>query len=401
MKILSDHLFSQLNRDYRKRYGIALRIIRPDGSPLPERKPHPASRAAMVRHARADAIQESVRWGEAYTFFIAPNVISWIVPVVDGNTVLGGLIGGEVLEEGGPEDIRAAVHYFTEAGLSPQSAREYVQQLPAWPMDRTREAATYLFETLYQMVPYRPLLLSRNRDNAQQQRQIAEQIHQHKRSGPPLYSLSEEQMLLSLIRVGDKPGARSLLNKMLAAMFLRNPKVPLVQARAIEMTGYLVRTAIEDNPMLEPLLEEHVAWIEQILSAHDFEELCRTVRNVLDEFMNRIFLQGYNRSNRQVQRILDYISDRYTEKITLDDIAENIGLSRFRVAHLIKEVTGKTVLQHIRQLRIQKAVELLEQTDRSYSDIAYDLGFSDQSYFTRQFREVVGTTPARYRNRRR
>ncbi len=116
--------------------------------------------------------------------------------------------------------------------------------------------------------------------------------------------------------------------------------------------------------------------------------------------MNRIYLQGHNRTSRTAQKILDYINDHYTEKITLEDVADEVGLSRFRVAHLIKEVTGKTIIQHIRQLRIQRAIQLLETTDTHYADVAYELGFSDQSYFIKQFREHTGTTPAKYRKYR-
>jgi AraC-like DNA-binding protein len=70
------------------------------------------------------------------------------------------------------------------------------------------------------------------------------------------------------------------------------------------------------------------------------------------------------------------------------------------VARLVKRSTGKTVTQHIRTLRVNRACEWLESSERSYAEIAYDLGFADQSYFIKQFREVTGTTPARYRKAR-
>ena len=92
------------------------------------------------------------------------------------------------------------------------------------------------------------------------------------------------------------------------------------------------------------------------------------------------------------------IAQNYTRQITLDAVAQEVGLSRFHVARIIKRSTGKTMTQHIRTMRINRARELLESTDLSYAQIAYDLGFADQSYFIRQFREMTGTTPARYRN---
>lgn len=400
ISILSCNLFATLSRDYKRKYGIKLHLICPDGSLVSPEKNDPLSRCPLIQRARENALSESVRWGEPYIFFLAPGIVSWIVPVVNQSTVLGGIIGGEVLGEDEQGEMRASLIFLAEAGVKRSDAGGYLKSLAHWPQCRTREAADYLFSTLYQMAPYSPWLLTHNRDSACQQRQIAEAIHEGKRSSTSGYSFHEEQQLLSLIRVGDRSGSRALLNKLLANIFLRSPKLAVVKARMIELLGYLIRAAIEDNPMLEPLLGDNLSWIEKILAADDFEGLCQTLCESLDDFMNRIYLQGHNRTSCTAQKILDYINNHYTQKIALDDVAAAVGLSRFRVAHLIKEVTGKTIVQHIRQLRIQRAVQLLETSDMDYADIAYELGFSDQSYFIKQFRERTGTTPAKYRKRR-
>jgi AraC-like DNA-binding protein len=148
---------------------------------------------------------------------------------------------------------------------------------------------------------------------------------------------------------------------------------------------------------MEPLLERHMKWIEQIVDTEDFDDLCNVLREALDDFMNSIFLQGVNPVSPAVGKALDYIAANYTEAITLDDIADAAGLSTFRIAHLLKEATGKTALQNIHYLRIQEARRLLETCEMSCTDIAYETGFGDQSYFIKQFRKWMGITPAKYR----
>jgi len=112
----------------------------------------------------------------------------------------------------------------------------------------------------------------------------------------------------------------------------------------------------------------------------------------------RIVLHGYNRSSTQVQEILDYISKNYMTQIALDDLVAEMGISRAHICHLVKKHTGKTVNQHIRTMRLQKACEMLKNTTLDYSDMAYELGFTDQSYFIKQFRETMGVTPKKYRD---
>jgi len=354
----------------------------------------------VLARARADGIQQGVRWGDPYVFFLAPGVVTWMVPLVDGRKTLGGVTGGEVMA--GEEDVERlrAVNYFVEAGCARGAAERYLSRLPAWPQSRTREAAASLFELVYQVTPYVPSLLTRNRENALQQRQIAEAIQAGKSAGQRRYPIREEQMLLSLMRVGDRNGARSMLNDMLAAMFLYSPNLVLIRARSVEMMGFLVRAAIEDNPQQEPLMERHQEWTGRIVESRTFEALCEVLRHALDDFMDAIFMQGYNRSSAHVRRILSLIGERFTTPLRLADIAAEVGLSRFHVARLVKRSTGKTVTQQIRALRVNRACELLETTDKPYAEIAYELGFADQSYFIKQFREMTGTTPGRYRTRR-
>jgi YesN/AraC family two-component response regulator len=191
-----------------------------------------------------------------------------------------------------------------------------------------------------------------------------------------------------------------MLNTMLAAIFLYSPREAVIRARLIEMMGYLVRAAVEDSPLLEPLLERQQKWMERVFTTEGFESLCVVVREALDDFMDGIFEQGYDRTNKKVRKALDYIGEHFAGNLRLDDVAAHVGLSTFRIAHMVKEYTGRTILQHVKRLRTEKARHLLEDSSLTCAEIAYEVGFSDQSFFTRQFREMTGTTPARYRRER-
>lgn len=140
-----------------------------------------------------------------------------------------------------------------------------------------------------------------------------------------------------------------------------------------------------------------MGWIEQIVETEDFDDLCNVLSEALDDFMNSIFLQGVNPVSPAVGKALDYIAENFTEPVSLEEIANAAGLSTFRIAHLLKEATGKTALQNIHYLRIQEARRLLETSDMSCTDIAYETGFGDQSYFIKLFRKWMGITPAKYR----
>lgn len=397
MPILSKRLFDLLSKDYKGSFGLEIGLADVNGRIVIPEVTSPIENLPSLCHLRCHNLNESLRWGEPQVFFAAPGIMSWVVALVDKTELKGGMSGGYILLEDDAQSINASVNYFVGEGARRKDAQAFVGELKPSAQENVRDAAEKLYELFYQYSGWNPLSLKRNRDQMQQQRQIAQEIHQRKVEQNRAYPYDDERILLSLIRVGDRAGARQMFNKMLGAMFLYSPKPVVVRARAIEMMGYLVRTAVEDSPLMEPLLERHMTWIEHIMETQDFDDLCNVLRDALDDFMNSIFRQGVNPVSPAVGKALDYIAANYTESIALEQIAEAAGLSAFRIAHLLKEATGKTALQNIHYLRIQEARRLLEESDLSCTDIAHETGFGDQSYFIKQFRKWMGITPAKYR----
>jgi AraC-like DNA-binding protein len=388
--------FRGLRQEYGRRYGLSAELVTGDGTIIGG----PAGaiqNLPVLRRSREHALQEGVRWGEASAFLLAPGIVSWVIPLVEGDRVRGGVSGGDVRGTADPREAAETVSYLVASGAPRPLATAYVAACPVWPLSRVQGTAAWLFQQTYEVTAWQPGLLTHNRENAQQQQQIAEEIHRRKASDQPGFSLDQERTLLARIRAGDRGGARRELNRLLAHTFLHTPRLPVMQGRAIELLGYLVRAAVEDNPRLEHLLEHHIQWVERIVTSRDFEAACAALRDALDDCMNHIELQGFTRHHPQVRRVLEFLAGNYMRTIRLDEVAAVAGLSRFRVAHLVKECTGKTVRQHVKLLRIQKARMWLEETDRGFAQIAGDLGFADQSHFIRHFRELTGLTPARYR----
>ncbi len=387
-----------VGRRYRRAYGLRPAWITASGAPDPAGGGAAAGFPPVPAETRAYALQEALHWGEPYVFYPLPGLVSWAVALVDGETVRGGLLGGVVRPAGEP--LETAREALAAPGLDSPAARRRLARVPVWPPARIRAAAVFLERAFYETSGWTPRLLEANRLKAAQQRQIAEAIAQQKQQGPAAYPIDKERMLLSLIRAGDQNGARRVLNEMLGAMFLFSPKLPVLRARAIEMMGYLTRAAVEDSPLLEPLIERNHGWMQRLIAAPDFETLAHVLMQALDDFMDGIYARGFNVYNPAVARILEFLARDYAKPVRLAEVAAHAGLSVFRVSHLVKQATGKTCLEHVMHLRVQKARQLLGRSTKSCSEIAYELGFCDQSYFIKHFKRLTGTTPLRYRRAR-
>ncbi|OGV67264.1 MAG: hypothetical protein A2283_04970 [Lentisphaerae bacterium RIFOXYA12_FULL_48_11] len=396
MAILSKRMMGQVGRLYSDKYGLIPYFMDLSGQLLNSED----SLAALsnTKRRRDYGLQESITLGQAYIFTPVAGIGTFIVALENKRMIHGGLLGGEVLLEEHVGKRQAAVDYLEAHGMPEVEANSFLKGLPVWPEKRLYEAGRFLHETFYNVSGWKAELMNENRMKALQQEQIAQAMEDQKKQGKSaLYAFEKERVLLTSIRAGDRNGARRVLNEMLATIYLSSPRYAVLRARAIELMSYLTRAAIEDNPLMEPLIERNHAWTERLVKAGSYEDLSHVLMEALDDFIDGIYLHGINRSNTKVRLALDHVSENYARNISLRTIAKVVGLSPCRTAHLVKEFTGKTVLQVIQQVRIRHAQQLLERTSKSCTEVAYDVGFQDQSYFIKHFKRLTGTTPARYR----
>lgn len=96
--------------------------------------------------------------------------------------------------------------------------------------------------------------------------------------------------------------------------------------------------------------------------------------------------------------LLEYIDTHYTEDLTLEDMADIIGFSKYHFSRLFKQYTNFTFCDYLKHRRIQAAEMLLEQPEYSITEVALQAGFPSISTFNRIFKEQKNCTPTEFRN---
>ncbi len=100
-----------------------------------------------------------------------------------------------------------------------------------------------------------------------------------------------------------------------------------------------------------------------------------------------------------VAALMQYINFNYSNIITLDHLAEAANINKTTLTSLFKELYGTTPIRYVNRLRMQKAKELLCNTDTCISEIAELVGFQSIHYFCRYFKSKENCTPMEYRMR--
>ncbi len=113
----------------------------------------------------------------------------------------------------------------------------------------------------------------------------------------------------------------------------------------------------------------------------------------------RLSTSVFNISDSHALNIIKYISDNYMNDISIADILANATLSRRSIEMKFKNATGQTIYQYLISMRIEHLAYLLITTDRSPSELAYEVGFRDLNNIFRTFKKYKGCTVSEYRRR--
>jgi AraC family transcriptional regulator len=104
------------------------------------------------------------------------------------------------------------------------------------------------------------------------------------------------------------------------------------------------------------------------------------------------------RDLRSLQRAREYIHAHFAENITLAQVARACGVHPVYLGQIFRQEFGETLGEYLNRIRVRVAAGMLANSDTSLSAVAVDLGFYDQSHFTRIFRQLTGATPGTFRN---
>lgn len=120
-------------------------------------------------------------------------------------------------------------------------------------------------------------------------------------------------------------------------------------------------------------------------------------------YLSRCYSPAGKRSNQRLPRmgdVLSYIERHYREPITLAQLCRQGHMSESTLIRCFRRVLGRSPIEHVIRVRIAHAEDtLLHRADLRITDAAFECGFTDSNYFSRQFRRITGMAPRAYRSR--
>ena len=214
------------------------------------------------------------------------------------------------------------------------------------------------------------------------------------------FYLYQEPALLSAIRSGDRREAVRLVNHLLVHIYsVGEERNELLKGLLLELVVMISRAAVEAGASQTEMLGMRFSHLAELAEIDDDEALSRWLRQTLE----RIFVAMENQQRGEVPVLvaasIAFLRHNMDREVTREDLARHVGLSAGHLSLLLKERTGRSFIEMLREVRVQAVSEMLLDTARSLAEIAAACGFCDQSYMTHVFRDLRGMTPKQYRDR--
>lgn len=169
---------------------------------------------------------------------------------------------------------------------------------------------------------------------------------------------------------------------------------------------YLRRSSVWETPVFSYRIDDEVGTCHQKM--YDASQLPRNrdiaMTSVLYEFLYALCerfpaeRKGHeDREARYIDTVLGIIDNNYASPLTVEELADAAGIDRSHLYRLFKQRTGLSIKDYLIQLRMDRARELLRQTDLTMGAVARSVGYNDALYFSRLFKKRIGVAPTAYR----
>jgi Response regulator containing CheY-like receiver domain and AraC-type DNA-binding domain len=136
---------------------------------------------------------------------------------------------------------------------------------------------------------------------------------------------------------------------------------------------------------------------KQILQSKTMDSLALLLTEILKS-SSQFFSSTQRQNNYIIRKTTEYIKDHYTQTIKLQLIAEHVHVNSSYLSRLFRKETGETITDAIARFRIEKAKELLANTNIKAYEVASMVGIEDSAYFSLLFKKITGLSPLKYKN---
>lgn len=348
-------------------------------------------------------VNQASIYGGSYVYFGPYGFVYFTTPVMNKNGILGAFVVGPLLMTMADEYLyQNLLKSANKSSIDLPLLKYELEKINVVTPKRVKALADLLKVAVHYVSPDIYDQFEEDQRNLQQKSEIASYMSHLKTMGGDTiegiaYPIEKEKELLNLISIGDQEGSNKVLNEILAHIYIGyGMNLDMLKSRVLELVVLLSRAALEGGAQAEEIFGLNYSYLNEIHSYKTVEQLTDWLVRICQRFTTTIFRFGEAKHQDAIYKAMDYIKQNYMYKITLEEVAEYVYFSSSYLSRIFKNETGITFNKYLNKVRITASKQFLKDKNMSLADIADEVGYHDQSHFSKMFKSIVGTSPKRY-----
>ncbi len=209
----------------------------------------------------------------------------------------------------------------------------------------------------------------------------------------------DEHTLMTLIKLGQEKNIGQAVEKILSTLEGECLALREYQIYIVGILASIMKLGYNMKVDMNALLPKDTNLLEVLSRLYTKEEVKQWLTQLCSSMAKSINMTRKKNKNELVEKAVAYILVHYgDEQLNAEKLCKYLHISTNYFSVLFKKEMGITFSAYLTQIRIEKAKELLQTTDKKASDIGYTVGYTEGHYFSYVFKKVTGYAPTEYRN---
>ncbi len=206
-----------------------------------------------------------------------------------------------------------------------------------------------------------------------------------------------ESELLKAISSCDYQQSKILTDKVFSEL---NPRLDVCNVKefVLAFIAVLYKSLTEGNIIDYKESFSIQKFFKEIIKLQSMQEIKLWTEAIIKGIIDEISLERSNKINSYVRKGVEYIHENFMRDISLEEVAESIGISSYYFCRLFKQHFGKSFVQYLTEVRINQSIKLLNEDDFSIKELSERVGYNNPTYFCKVFKKHTGKTIGEYKD---